>query len=417
MPTTYTVCFCGTACSRDEGEQTRSWDYKLPWLWGREHLVSDKGIYDKDTGYIPVRIHTDISGHLRDTSASVTVRGVGENDWYNQKDTCDALRGAPLAAPADLRKYLQSCSTGNQRSLTSQMTGWAAAALALHGANLAASSGAATYNFIGHSRGAVEAIMAAWFLYAYGGNAYRNIPINIFAIDPVPGTGDWYGIITQLPPNVVNYVGVYAWDHLDEGFCAVVPRPNARMTLQREHLDIEARGQLGGTWQTLADQRQLADPLADNDPRLRQPMGYHLYACRGRHGTVAGIATTDGKYDPTKVNADVAAVPRLVYKLARAYLTQWGTTFRTRCRVREDAKQLRRKIHTAHSHFDAMGGGETRTSRLALRPYVRRVSSISGRLTWNRYYMEDVVGNVPHQLTYPCTIEQRGGGWVKWKFL
>lgn len=414
MPNTYTVCFCGTGCSRDEGEQTRDWEYKFFGFGQETRLVSDKRIYDRDTGYIPVRIHRDISDTLRDATSSVTVRGVGENDWYNQMSSSDALCGSPLSVPGDLRQYVQTYSTGNQRTISSQMTGWAAAALALHGANLAARSKAEQYNFLGHSRGAVEAIMAAWFLYAYGGKAYRNIPINIFAIDPVPGTGEWYGILTQLPPNVANYVGVYAWDHLDEGFCALVPRPNARMTMQRAHLDIETRA-LGGTWKTLADNRQLDDPLASS--AARQPLGYQLYACRGRHGTVAGNTTSDGQYDPSNVSADVAAAPRMVYKLARAYLTQWGTTFRTRCRVRENAKELRNKIHTAHAHFDAMAGGETRTSRRMGRPYVRRVSSISGRLGWNRYYLEDVVGTPPYRMAYPCTIEQSGGGWVKWKFL
>lgn len=416
MSTTYTVCFCGTGCSRDEGEQTRRWDYKVFGFWREDptRLVSDKRIYDSDTGYIPVRIHRDISDNLRDSSSSVTVRGVGENDWHDQMSSSDALRGTLLNAPSELRSYVQTYSTGNQRSISSQMAGWAAAALALHGANLAASSGATQYNFIGHSRGAVEAIMAAWFLYAYGGKDYRNVPINIFAIDPVPGTGEWYGILTQLPPNVVNYVGVYAWDHLDEGFCALVPRPNARMSLQRSHLDLETRG-LGGTWKTLADGRQLTDPLAPGG--FRQPQGYHLYACRGRHGTVAGNTTSDGQYDPDNASVEVAAVPRLVYKLARAYLTQWGTSFRTRCRVVENAKQLRNKIHTAHAHFDAMAGGEARTARRIGRPYVRRVSSISGRLGWERYYLEDVVGDPQYKLAYPCTIERSGGGWVKWKFL
>ena len=49
----------------------------------------------------------------------------------------------------------------------SALSGWDAAALALHGANLAARSGAQAFNFIGHSCGAVECVMAAWFLQAY----------------------------------------------------------------------------------------------------------------------------------------------------------------------------------------------------------------------------------------------------------
>ncbi|NTX39814.1 Tat pathway signal protein [Myxococcus sp. CA051A] len=416
MPSVYTVCFCGTACARDEGEVTRYWDYKLLGLFAKndQRLISHKDIFDKGTGYIPVRLHTEISTHLQDTKKSVTVRGVGENDWYDQMDTCDPLDATLPGAPEELRKYARAYSEGNQRTMGGQIAGWADAALALHAASRAAASGAEQYNFVGHSRGAVESIMAAWFLYAYGGEACRNIPINIFAIDPVPGTGEWYGIQTQLPPNVVNYVGVYAWDHLDVGFSAVIPRPNARMTQQREHEAIEGRG-LGSTWQTLANNRQLADPLLASD--LPKPEGYRLYATRGRHSTVAGIGTTDGLYDPKKFSDDVAAVPRLIYKMARGYLTRWGTTFHTKSQVRDTVRQLRKRIHTAHSHFDAMAGGQTRTSRYVSRQSVRRVSSIHGVLGWNKYYFEDVVGTPPYRLAYPCTIEQTGGGWVDWTFL
>jgi hypothetical protein len=264
--------------------------------------------------------------------------------------------------------------------------------------------------------------MAAWFLYAYG-NQYRHVPINIFAIDPVPGTGKWYGVLTQLAPNVHNYVGVYAWDHMnvqlssaDVGFTPVVPRPNSLMTQNDAHHVKEMRP-LGGSWKTLADNSQLDDPLAPNKNNLAQPQNYHLYASRGRHSTVAGIITSDGLYDPKKTDPDVAPVPRLIYKLARAYLTQWGTVFQNWCRVRENAKVLRTQIHSAHAHFDAMGSGETRTSRLTGRPYVRRISSIHGVDGTAKYFLEDVVGNPPHRLTYPCTVERKGEGWVKWKFL
>jgi hypothetical protein len=432
MATTYTVCFCGTACSRDEGERTRSWDYKILPDVRKEstHVVSDKDIYDEHTGYIPVRIHLDISDSLEPTKESVTVRGAGENDWYDQDDHSEPLLIAgPLAAPRELRDYAKPYSGGNQgRYLSTQMDGWDSPALALHAANLAASSDAEQYNFIGHSRGAVEAIMAAWFLYAYGGEKYQKIPINIFAIDPVPGTGDWYGILTQLPPNVSSYVGVYAWDHLDEGFSAVVPRPNARMTGIPGDADKE-RIALGGTWKTLADSRQLTDPIDPrNPPDVRQPQDYKLYVCRGRHGTVAGNVTSNGKYEATDVDPEVSSVPRLVYKLARAYLTRWETVFRTRCRVKENARQLRKRMHTTHSVFDDMATstltgsvlgnpGATRTSSLAGRPFVRRISSIHGRDITKSYYMEDVVGDPPYRLVYPCTIERSGGGWVKWTFL
>jgi hypothetical protein len=414
----YTVCFCGTACSRDEGEKTRKWDPKaVGELFGAEAKeVSDRRIYDADAGYIPVRIHLDISGALDATDPSATVRGVGENDWADQMKDCDALLNGPLGAPKELLDYVRSYSEGNQRLLSSQAAGWSSVALALHGANLAARSAADGYNLIGHSRGGVSALMAAWFLYAYGSSEVRQTPVNIFAIDPVPGTGAWYGIQTQLPPNVHNYVGVYAWDHLDMGFSPVIPRPNARMTPDSGQEALEKQA-LGLTWSTLADGRQLADPL-DANAKLAQPQGYFLYACRGRHGTVAGNSTHNGLYNPNDVSQDVAPVPRLVYKMARGYLTQWGTVFRERSRVQDSVRSLRKRIHTSHAHFDTMGGGEMRTSAFQKnRPFVRRASTISGRAMWNRYVLEDVVGTPPHDLSYPCTVEQQDGGWVKWRFL
>ena len=392
----YTVCFSGTACTRDEGEATRA--------------DSDKRIYDNNSGYIPVRVHKEISGDLRATQPSVTVRGVGENDWAQPRNNSEALVfNAPLNAPGDLVKYVRDYSGGDQKSRGDQLSGWAAAALALHGANLAAASNAQTYNFLGHSRGAVECIMAAWFLYAYGP---RQVPVNIFAIDPVPGPGNWYGILTQLPPNVTEYVGVYAWDHLDQGFNAVVPRPNGRMTGKSDNV------RLGGGWSDLADDYQLTDPLAANGGNLPQPVAYKLYACRGRHGTVAGNTTGDGLYDPAKVNASVAPVPQLIYRIARGYLTKWGSTFRDRPAVDRSAVQLRQFIHRYAAKVDAMGGGVLRTSSRPFgRPYVRQVSSIMGRNPYNTYYLEDVVGEPPYRLAYPVTSDRTGAGWVKWSFL
>ena len=159
------------------------------------------------------------------------------------------------------------------------------------------------------------------------------------------------------------------------------------------------------------------EPVIQNSSNDSQPQRYELYACRGRHGTVAGNTTADGKYDPNNVSESVAPVPKLVYKLARTYLNNWGTTFRTPCAVKENETQLSEKIRTDHREFDAMGGGVPRTSRLLYRPYVRRVSSISGRDTFSSYYMDDVVGDPPDKLAYPVTDQRENAGWVKWKFL
>lgn len=402
----YTVCFCGTACTRDEGEETRP--------------KSDKRIYCNETGYIPVRIHKEISGSLKATTPSVTVRGVGENDWSNPRHDSDPLIfNGPLNADQTLLSYVKSYSGGDQLSTAVQLNGWSAPALALHGANLAAASGAQQYNFIGHSRGAVECIMAAWFLYAYGSQKIREVPVNIFAIDPVPGPGEWYGIFTQLPPNVVNYVGVYAWDMCvqpgDYPFSALVPRPNGRMTGKDSQVTLKDSWWPWEKWKYIADDAQLTDPLAPGN--FSQPIGYELYACRGRHSTVAGNTTSDSKYDPKNLSESVVPVPQLIYKITRAYLTKWGTIFPIESAVAEGALELRRKINTDHRKFDAMGGGETRSSTIPDRPYVRRVSSIYGRNPFDTYFMDNVVGNPPYKMAYPVTKDREKTGWVKWNFL
>jgi len=110
-------------------------------------------------------------------------------------------------------------------------------------------------------------------------------------------------------------------------------------------------------------------------------------------------------------------VAQLVYRLARGHLTSWGTTFAAKSAVDTGALQLRRQINLDHAAFDAMGGGALRDSIKPGRPYVRQVSSISGRLPWNTYYLEDVVGDPPYRQPYPVTAARTGAGWVHWTFL
>lgn len=405
-----TVSFSGTACTRDEGEVSRE--------------GSDKDIYLPSTGYIPVRIINELGG------VGKTVRGAGENDWAHTRNTSEPLLiSGPLKAPDDLLDDIRGYTSGDQRSSYKEsILGWTMPALALHGANVAAASKADTFNFIGHSRGACECIMAAWFLYAYGDEKTRNTPVNILAIDPVPGPGTWWSILTQLPPNVVNYVGIYSWDQSynlnvqDHAFQALVPRPNGRMRDEDNNITIHEQSWWDWIkrypgWGVMANNVQQADPLLPDDKRP-QPKGYELYACRGRHGTIAGNTTADGNYDPKNTSKNVAPVPELIYKIARGYLTEWGSKFSTPCAVAKSVLELRQEIHTFHREFDVMGGGATRNSNsFSKRPYVRRISSLWGRNPNDTYYMEDVVGDPPYKLAYPVTKERKGKGWVDWKFL
>lgn len=411
-----TVSFSGTACTRDEGERSRS--------------ESNKNIYLSETGYIPVRINKELGGYTPEGGSSTlgqTVRGVGENDWYSPRNNSEQLiTSGPLNASSSLLSDISSYTSGNQYSLVEQGIGHSMPALALHGANLAAASGAQTINLIGHSRGACECVMAAWFLFAYGDDSIRNTPVNIFAIDPVPGPGEWYSILTQLPPNVTNYVGIYSWDHVDgldhsgHPFQAVVPRPNGYMRGESNDITIHhpswwdwLRG--SHDWKVMANEAQQRNPL---DPSNHaQPNHYELYACRGKHSTVTGNATADGNYDANNLSDRVAPVPALVYKVARGYLTKWGTTFTTPCAISESVHELRQKIHMFHRDFDIMGGGETRNSSVPDRPWVRRISSIYGVNPYNTYFMDNVVGDPPYKLAYPVTKDRSNKGWVDWKFL
>lgn len=474
---TYTVCFCGTDCTREEGEESRPG-------------VSPKEIFCEETGYIPVRIHKQIVPNFSPEeikATSISIRGVGASDTIGSTDALmqdiDFLK-----VPEDLSTYAGYYSfnrhftifnppisplnpsfidkpinllwnivrqsgdlnlignakikigdtagsvrnfIGNKKiaatNLKDAFLGREMAALALHAANKAASSKSDQYNFIGHSRGAVECIMTAWFLYAYGDEKIRNTPINIFAIDPVPGPGDWYGILTQLPPNVNKYVGIYAWDmsvltnlhpsDLDRGFIPVVPRPNRKMLGKNEPITPDAKWPENKFWNCMADDAQLLDPLQLDTPFCEELTNYKLFACRGRHSTVAGNCTTNGRNLSINVKDEIACVPKLVYKMAYDFLKDNGTIFQQSCSVKEERQDLIDDIKKNHAFFDAMGGGENRTSKLYGRPYVRRISSIPGRNSFNTYYMEDVVGPPPDGSHYPTTSERRSAGWIKWKFL
>ncbi|WP_345829023.1 hypothetical protein AAGR22_18945 [Erwinia sp. HDF1-3R] len=400
----FTLSFSGTACTRDEGEVSR--------------LKSDKRIYSERSGYIPVRVFREINGVLTESDNAVSVRGSGENDWAIPCDKSeDLLVSGPLKIPDSLSNYVKKYASGNQFSEAEQAEGKDISALALHGANKAVASGAKVVNMIGHSRGAVAALMAAWFIYSYGN---KDIQVNIFAIEPVPGPGNWWSTFTTLSPNVKHYAAIYAWDESielssDYLFTPVVPYPNEKMMEKKSCKASNSLWPFSNEWKNLGDKVLTPDPLGRSTSP--QPVHYDLYVCRGRHSTVSGNITTDSEYDPSKNSSKVANVGDLIYLMARTYLSHWGTIFSEPCAVTNTAKELRKAIVKYHDLFDVMGGGIYRTSRIYFRPYVRRIASGSGILSWNKLYMEDVVGDPPYEQYYPVTQERSGCSWVNWYFL
>ena len=130
-------------------------------------------------------------------------------------------------------------------------------------------------NLVGWSRGGISCHMLANAMFK--DSALKNIPVNIFAIDPVPGIGNFQEDKVKLNANVKEYVGFYARDERSKGFSCVIP-------------------------QTATGTRT------------------HIYPMPGRHGTLVGNAAADGVSGPK-----VLAEPGLIVRhFAEVCLKRWG---------------------------------------------------------------------------------------------
>ncbi|MBK4991732.1 hypothetical protein [Pseudomonas sp. S36] len=76
-------------------------------------------------------------------------------------------------------------------------------------------------NLVGWSRGGISCHMLANAMAQ--DPVLRDIPVNIFAIDPVPGVGNVQRERIALGSNVREYVGFYSRDERSKGFACVVP--------------------------------------------------------------------------------------------------------------------------------------------------------------------------------------------------
>ncbi|MDZ7936774.1 MAG: hypothetical protein U5M53_00250 [Rhodoferax sp.] len=131
-------------------------------------------------------------------------------------------------------------------------------------------------NVVGWSRGGVTCHMFANALAETEG--WSHIPVNIFACDPVPGSGNFDTHRISLGRNVKRYVAIYAADERSRGFSPVLPS------------------------------------LASNTE-------FFITTMPGRHATLVGNASNDGGkgvntlFGPGKVTRD----------LAESFLQAWGT--------------------------------------------------------------------------------------------
>ncbi len=135
-------------------------------------------------------------------------------------------------------------------------------------------------NLVGWSRGGISCHMLANAMLK--DPQLKSIPINIFALDPVPGISNFQEERIKLGANVKEYVGFYARDERSKGFSCVIP-------------------------QTATGTKTYIYPMA------------------GRHATMAGNATAGGG-EP--LNADdlkrLVEPGRIVRHFAETCLKRWG---------------------------------------------------------------------------------------------
>lgn len=423
---TFTVCFCGTDCWPDEGMKDRSA------IKGSQPLTFGQG------GYIPAKIYQDLTvagqkaivpgpgkpyfqfwrslwvpctvldpfakgdtamGHsLWDLAGHGAARVVGvPSIGRKQADLLDLedpeivqlINGVRSRIGAELRPDFARKPPSNDRYQWSPEC----LRLLLGSAHANLPEGPITkINLIGHSRGGVAAIMCSHEL----ATLFPAAEVNIFAIDPVPGPGNYGTEMTTLGSTVKNYVGVYAVDETSNGFNGVVPRPR-----------------------NPSDYMDPLERVQSQSQQIKVP-NYQLIWSPGRHATVAGNRTSDGKGDPINRSPEVSFIGHLVYLLARACLTRWGSVLgptgnMTSAHDLKIASKTQKAIdiYRAMREFTYAGTGPIVAPHLK----ERGISSATGNNPTAWDYLEDYIGNAP--LVERPTIRDalhrtQGPSKVKW---
>ncbi|WP_032116144.1 hypothetical protein WH390_11415 [Candidatus Arsenophonus nilaparvatae] len=130
-------------------------------------------------------------------------------------------------------------------------------------------------NIVGWSRGGVSCHMLANAMLE--DELLKEIPVNIFAIDPVPGPLNFQNEKVSLGKNVKEYVAFYAKDERSKGFCCVIPKTDSATIVR-------------------------------------------IFPMRGRHATLVGNASLDSVGE-----GKVLYQPGLIVRhFAEVCLTRWG---------------------------------------------------------------------------------------------
>lgn len=161
-------------------------------------------------------------------------------------------------------------------------------------------------NLVGWSRGAVSCHMLANAMYE--DTVLRDIPVNIYAVDPVPGPLNFQAERVTLRRNVAEYVGFYARDERSKGFSCVVP-------------------------------------IVENTTSL------HIYPMAGRHATLVGNASANGDFGPKTLPES----GRIVRHFAEVCLHRWGCYLNKKLNISDaDLYEFHHKMEHDKKAYDVM---------------------------------------------------------------
>ena len=287
----FTIFFCGTGSNSFDAHNSNYPNGELISTLASHHnghefvdwTIIDgpgSGNLQEDDKWVTPGNYNDILGKLlgsgwEENVAHAVAMTKGEYEWKRDKLTQEQYEilkkaGIPLEDPKKISSFIWRKFEYPNRKITPQELQAQKAKIFRKGKL------PTVINIIGWSRGGVSCHMLANALFK--DEQLKHIPVNIFAIDPVPGVRNFQPNRTSIPANVDNYIAVYARDERSKGFAPTVPTFSTR-------------------------KKPIIIPLP------------------GRHGTLVGNAAIDGNNG----NQELFAPGKLVQHLAEEYLTAWGT--------------------------------------------------------------------------------------------
>ncbi|HEX8593805.1 MAG TPA: hypothetical protein VF682_11045 [Pseudomonas sp.] len=161
-------------------------------------------------------------------------------------------------------------------------------------------------NLVGWSRGGISCHMLANAMQA--DKELRNIKVNIFAIDPVPGVLNFQPEKVSLGSNVKRYVAFYARDERSKGFACVIPTTSGSTRV-------------------------------------------HIYPLPGRHATLVGNASANGVSGPKTLHEP----GMIVRHFAETCLTRWGVPLNKKLNMRaNDIVAMHKTMIVQQARYAAM---------------------------------------------------------------